>query len=257
MASPACSARRAGADMRLLRAAVFTAVCVALSAVAHTIAAGHPVGAWELLGGWLAVFAVVAPLAGRERSLPGIAAGLAVGQLALHVMFNAGEICAGPATARTSGLMEIAGRLLCNDDAARLTPEAAARVVREAGFDPSHVTGMTGMGTGSGAHTVAGVMATYSLSMVAGHLLAAMAAGWLLRGGEAALWRLVRLSVRSLGPLRQALALVRVLLAAVTGEPVASGPRPARFPEEERRPRTVRLRHSVARRGPPVPALAA
>jgi len=256
MALPACSVRRAGADMRLLRAAVFTAVCVALSATAHALAAGHAVGTWSLLGGLLAVFAVAAPLAGRERSLPGIAAGLAVGQLALHTMFNAGEICARPASARGSGLMEIAGRLLCNDPTARLTPEAAERVVREAGLDPLHVSsGMTGMSTGS--HAAAEAMASYSLSMVLGHLLAALVAGWLLRGGEAALWRLAGLSGRPLRALLLAFALVRVLVNGVAGEPAASGLRKARFPEEGRRPRAVLLRHSVARRGPPALALAA
>ena len=255
MALPACSVRRAGADMRLLRAAVFTAVCVALSATAHALVAGHAVGAWPLLGGLLAVFAVAAPLAGRERSLPGIAAGLAVGQLALHTMFNAGEICARPASARGSGLVEIAGRLLCNDPAARLTPETAERVVREAGLDPSHVSGMTGMG--AGRHAAAEAMASYSLSMVLGHLLAALVAGWLLRGGEAALWRLAGLSGRPLRALLLAFALVRVLVNGVAGEPAASGLRKARFPEEGRRPRAVLLRHSVARRGPPALALAA
>lgn len=273
MAFSAVSVRRAGADMRLLRAAVFTAVCVALSAIAHTIAAGHTVGGWQLLAGWLMVFAVAAPLAGRERSLPGIAAGLAAGQLALHVLFNAGEICAGPAATRDSGLMEIAGRLLCNDDVARLTPAAAARIVRQAGIDPTRLpgvpgasgspglSGMTGMATAHAGGTMAGVMSSYSFAMIIGHLLAALAAGWLLRGGEAALWRLAGLSGGSLQPLRQAFALVRVLMAGgaagtgAAGEP-GSGARQGRFPEGRRQPRGVRLRHSLARRGPPalVPA---
>jgi hypothetical protein len=255
MAFSAVSVRRAGADMRLLRAAVFTAVCVALSATAHSVAAGHAVGGWPLLAGWLAVFATAAPLAGRERSQAGIAAGLAAGQLALHLLFNAGEICARPSTAgRDPGLMEIAGRLLCNDDAARLTPTAAAQVVRQAGLDPSRVSGMSGMHAQAGS-----VMASYSLAMVIGHLLAALAAGWLLRSGEAALWRLVALSsgsLQPLRPLRRALALVRVLVGGVPAEP-ASGPRRERFPQERQRLRTATLRHSVARRGPPLLAPAA
>jgi hypothetical protein len=100
-------------------------------------------------------------------------------------------------------------------------------------------------------------MASYSLSMVLGHLLAALVAGWLLRGGEAALWRLVGLSGRPLRALLLAFALVRVLVTGVAGGPAASGLRKVRFPEEGRRPRSVLLRHSVARRGPPALALAA
>jgi hypothetical protein len=248
---------RAGADMRLLRAAVFTAVCVVLSAAAHTLASGHMVGWWPLLAGWLAVFGFAAPLAGRERSLPGIAAGLVVGQLGLHALFNAGEMCAQPAAAsRGAGLMTLAGRLLCDDHGVRLTPATAERVVRSAGLDPSRASGMSGMsGVGTTAHTsTADAMGSYSLSMVIGHLLAALVAGWLLRGGEAALWRLVRLSARSL---RYAFALVRVLVAGSVGEAAAELPRQARFAEGQRRPHTVRLRHSVARRGPPALGLAA
>src|SRR5437763_1966421 len=90
----AASSVRAGAGMRLLRAAVFTAVCVVLAAAGHTAASGRTVPVWSLAFGWLAVFAVVAPLAGRERSLPGIAAALAAGQLALHTAFGAGQACA-------------------------------------------------------------------------------------------------------------------------------------------------------------------
>src|SRR4051794_31835685 len=91
---PPATAVRAGPGMRLLRAAVFTAVCVVLAAAGHTLASGAPVPVWSLVFGWLAVLAVVAPLAGRERTLPGIAAALAAGQLALHTVFGAGQMCA-------------------------------------------------------------------------------------------------------------------------------------------------------------------
>jgi hypothetical protein len=98
MASPA-TAVRAGAGLRLLRAAVFTAVCVVLAAGGHSLASGRTVPVGALVCGWLAVFAVTAPLAGRERSLPGIAALLAVGQIALHAVFSMGQACAYAAAA--------------------------------------------------------------------------------------------------------------------------------------------------------------
>ncbi|MFD9204507.1 hypothetical protein ACFWDP_40380, partial [Streptomyces anthocyanicus] len=71
---------RTGGDLRVLRAAVFTAVCVVLAAAGHSIASCATVPLWSLGVGFLAVFAVAAPLAGRERSLPGITVLLATGQ---------------------------------------------------------------------------------------------------------------------------------------------------------------------------------
>lgn len=243
MASPV----RAGADLRLLRAAVFTAVCVALSSAGHTLASGHLVPAWTLAAGWLAVFAVVAPLAGRERSLPELAAGLLLGQAGLHAVFSAGQTRAAPGTGHTDDVVALAGRLLCGDHVRALTPRAAEQVVRAAGLDPS----LTAAGHGSGGvHTAM----AYSLPMLLGHLLAALAAGWLLRHGEAALWRLIRLSAR--GALRTAFALVRVLVAGTVPDPL-TGPRPRCSRDGDEPPRTAALRHSLARRGPPAYRLAA
>lgn len=250
---------RAGADLRLLRAAVFTAVCVALSAGAHMLASGHGVPGWTLAVGWLAVFAFVAPLAGRERSMPAISSGLAGGQLVLHVLFNVGGICGG-------GIAGIAGRLLCDERAAALGAHAHAAAGADhlstmaampGMSDMPGVDGMPGM-PGSAAESA---MLAYSLPMLLGHALAAVTAGWLLRRGEAALWRLVALSAHGLaelsgGALRHAMALVRRLL---TGAPAAprTVPGAGRAHDGGPVPRTVLLRHTLARRGPPEHALAA
>ncbi|MFJ4850704.1 hypothetical protein [Streptomyces sp. NPDC088733] len=245
MASPV----RVGADLRLLRAAVFTAVCVTLSAVAHSLASGHAVPGWSLAAGWVAVFAVAAPLAGRERSLPGISAGLAGGQLSLHVLFNAGGVCAPGGAPRTGGILEIAGRLICGQRAQPLSGMGGM----------SHMSGMAGMGGMTHAHTESTMLA-YSQPMLLGHLLAALAAGWLLRRGEAALWRMIALGARGLAELtgaalRHAVALVRALVAGAPDAPsAAAGPR--RRVADSVPPHTVLLRHSLARRGPPAYALA-
>lgn len=251
MASPSSvSPVRAGAGLRLLRAAVFTAVCVALSAAGHGLASRHGVPAGTLVVGVLAVFAVAAPLAGRERSLPGIATALALGQLALHAVFGAGQSCAEPAAGRdgASGVMALAGRLLCGSHptAPALTPQGAERIVRGAGIDPASAMpmGPAGRPGDAGMHSAM----AYSLPMLLAHLLAALAAGWLLRRGEAALWRLVSLSA---DVLRGALtALVRVLVAGSADDPRAAL-RPRRFAAGQGVPGSVRLRHSLARRGPP------
>ncbi|WP_329133991.1 hypothetical protein OG552_17560 [Streptomyces sp. NBC_01476] len=282
---------RAGAGMRLLRAAVFTAVCVVLAAAGHSIASGRTVPGWSLVLGWLAVFAVVAPLAGRERSLPGIAALLAAGQIVLHTVFSAGQMCAGAASAMATGpgssdrgLMAVAARLVCDNAGLRLTPSSARQVVLDAGLDPAtvgahlHMPGMDMTGAqaahlagasgipGAGPFTTAASMASMSsmcsLPMLLGHLLAAVVAGWLLRRGEAALWQLIRLSVRgaatlsALSPaaLRRAYALLSALAAGV---PYARRRTRRAAWEAGARHRTVWLRHCVARRGPPAVVLAA
>lgn len=290
---------RAGAGMRLLRAAVFTAVCVVLAAAGHALASGRTVPVWALVIGWLSVFAVVAPLAGRERTLPGIAACLAVGQLALHTVFNAGQMCAGMSTSATSaastaltrtsegsagsgGLLATATRLVCGPGAtAALTPQKARVIVQDAGLDPvagissaPHVPGMAHMSGMSGdtaaGHGVPGVTGAAShavmalpfcsLPMLLGHLLAAVVAGWLLRRGEAALWRLVRMSVRgaaglsALSPavLRRAHTLLSALAAQAAGTAAGRLRQPCTAHAAKDRHRTVwLLRHSLARRGPP------
>ncbi|WP_225844949.1 hypothetical protein [Streptomyces sp. HPF1205] len=310
MASPATSVR-AGAGLRLLRAAVFTAVCVVLAAAGHSLAAGRPVPGTSLALAWLAVFAVVAPLAGRERSLPGIATLLALGQVVLHAVFTIGRTCAyaagagaaagtTPGSAGTSaggGLAALAARLTCGLHGQRLTPAAARAIVSRAGLDPSayaagtgggHLAwgswptampgmpgmpspsadadgGTAGVGGGAfrGAHSLLTALPFCSLPMLLGHLLAAVVAGWLLRRGEAALWRLIRLSLRVRGarPLSPAAALRRAhaLLSALASRSPYPWPR-GRAGTDAAAPgrhRTVWLRHSVARRGPPAFALAA
>ncbi|MER7158128.1 hypothetical protein ABT380_06435, partial [Streptomyces lydicus] len=104
-----------------------------------------------------------------------------------------------------------------------------------------------------------------SLPMLLGHLLAALAVGWLLRRGEAALWRLVRLSAPAayeiahtlIGTVRGAAALVRALLMGLgTAHGEALGA-PVSYGDDKPGPKDPALHHSVVRRGPPSFALAA
>ncbi|MFD3491679.1 hypothetical protein ACFWWB_14100 [Streptomyces sp. NPDC058690] len=265
---------RAGAGLRLLRAAVFTAACVALSAAGHTLASCATVPWWTLLAGFLGVFAVVAPLAGRERSMPSIATALAGGQIALHTLFGLGSHGV-PSTstadaAGDSSLIRFAAGLVCGAGPEQLNAAAAHRIVTDAGIDPATVTAMDQghqhMATATGAAVaavtdpaaLAGLLP--SLPMLLGHLLAALATGWLLRRGEIALFRLVRLSAHGakqlmagarLRALRAALALVRALRAGLPGEP-ATGPHIPRTAVDAPAPATGDpLQHLVIRRGPP------
>lgn len=273
-----------------MRAAVFTAVCVVLSAAGHALAAGTAVPAWTLLAGFLGVLAVATLLAGRERSLPGIVGALAGGQILLHVLFAYGSHDSAPAAASTGGdnpLIRFASGLVCGEAPAGLNAAEAHRIVSSAGIDPStlpgghgHLAAGGGSGAaqaaastaGDGASGIAQVCAAVSamlpsLPMFLAHVLVALATGWLLRRGEIALFAVARLSAHSaqalaagarLRSLRAALALVRALRAGAR-EQLVAGPRALRHSDDVPVPAPGDpLQHLVIRRGPPAPyALAA
>lgn len=271
MASPVA---RAGADLRMLRAAVFTAVCVVLSAAGHVLASCATVPLWTVGVGCAAMFTVALTLAGRERSLPGIAALLAIGQLALHALFalgqhraTAAEEAAQRADAAQGHVVGLAARLLCASGPGRLDAATAHRIVAHAGIDPSAAHSPHTMPSSAAPAEQAAGMAGLlpSLPMALGHLLAALAIGWLLRRGEVAVWRAVRLSVDGargvaeaalVRALRAALKLVRVLLAP-SGAPYGGPCRPRTAERDEGGTTALVLQHSVIRRGPPACDLAA
>lgn len=262
---------RAGAGLRLMRAAVFTAVCVVLSATGHGLASAAAVPWWTLLAGFLGLFAVVVPLAGRERSLPSIAVALTGGQLALHVLFGLGSHGSGTAANTTAGtdsdaLIRFAAGLVCGEGPAGLSATEAHRIVTTAGIDPAGLAQGHGHphAAADGAAGLAGLAATSgvlpSLPMFLGHFLAALVTGWLLRRGEVALFGLTRLSAHTaqalaagarLRALRSALPLVRALLAGLPGRR-ATGPLLPRTAADAPAPATGDpLQHMVIRRGPP------
>ncbi|MEU0271201.1 hypothetical protein [Streptomyces sp. NPDC006307] len=248
---------------RLLRAAVFAAVCVVLSGVGHALAACAAVPWWTLAVGFAGVFAAVAPFAGRQRSLPVIAASLAGGQLALHTLFGLGQgrrLALGGAQA-DEALIRTAAKLVCGAGASSLSPADARRIVTLAGIDPATAaaahTGHAGY-VGHAAEPAAGLWP--SLPMVLGHLLAALVTGWLLRRGDLALLKLARLSAHGAAEvadaalvrgLRAALVLVRALVSGLPALP-AGGSRPPRTDGDRPVPAAAEaLLHTVIRRGPP------
>ncbi|MET8098488.1 hypothetical protein ABZV29_18675 [Streptomyces sp. NPDC005236] len=273
MTAPHQRSARSGAGLRTLRAAVFAAVCVVLAAAGHGIASCATVPLWTLGAGFLAVFAVAAALAGRERALPGIVALLALGQTVLHTLFGLGLQASATATgsmgSMASGmpmsdatLVARAARLVCGTAAAAITPTQAMKILADARIDTG-MTGMTGM-TSSMRHAADAVPAGAgtampvlpSLPMLLGHVLAAVAAGWVLRHGDLALLRLMRLSAQGVTEaalvrsLRAALTLVRALRTGLPRAPeIARTPRTALLAPLA--PRTTALQHTVVRRGPP------
>ncbi len=234
---------------------MFTAVCVVLSALGHALAACEGIALWTLAAGFLGVFGITVLLAGRARSLGLVVGALAGGQLGLHVLFGLGQRQLALSGQADDALVRMAARLVCGAGAASLSPADATRIITEAGLDPADAYAHTGHTAPAGGELLPG------LPMVLGHLLAALAAGWLLRRGDRALSRLVELSeqgatelaecalVRSL---RAALRLVRALLAGLPWAP-RTGPRgPLRAPSDSSPPPVAEaLQHTVIRRGPP------
>ncbi|CAL9509605.1 hypothetical protein [Streptomyces sp. Tu 3180] len=260
MTAPHARTTRSGRGLRILRAAVFAAVCVVLAGAGHSLASCAAVPLWTLAAGFLAAVAVAAPLAGRVRSAPGIAVLLAAGQTALHTLFGLGQhgtdasLTGASSALSDAALVEQAARLMCGPTAAAISPAQAHRVLADAGVHPG-----TAHTPADALSTAAGSPASLlpSLPMLLGHVLAAMAAGWLLRRGDLALLRLTELSAHGVAEgalvrsLRVALALVRALRAGLPGAPEAGlrAPRTALLAPPA--PRTAALQHTVIRRGPP------
>ncbi len=247
---------RAGRDVRILRAAVFAAVCVVLAAGGHALGSCASIPLWALGAGFLTVLAIAVPLAGRERSLAGIAALLALGQTALHSLFGLaqhGTTATTTATASDASLVAQAARIVCGTTAAAISPAQAHKILTEARLRPAHPEHHPAQTVTDSASLLP------TLPMLLAHVLAALAAGWLLRRGDLALRRLVELSAHSfvegaaVRALRAALALVRAGLPDLPD----MGPRPTRTADHVPPPlHTTALQHTVIRRGPPAAARA-
>jgi hypothetical protein len=76
---------------RAARAVVFATVCVGLAITGHMMAARAPVPPVAVVGGLAVMITVGVALAGTERSLPTILAGLLGGQFMLHALFAAAQ----------------------------------------------------------------------------------------------------------------------------------------------------------------------
>ncbi|MFC4504324.1 MULTISPECIES: hypothetical protein [Streptomyces] len=204
--------------VRSLRAAVFAAMCVTLAAAAHGLATGEapPLRADGL--GFLAVFAAGWLLGARERTMPGIGAAMLAAQACLHTAFGA----ARPGGAARS--MAMPGMRMATHPHAHLNQH----VHQHANY---HVQ----------AHGLTAAMASHA---TAAHLLAALAASWWLRRGEAALWSLLRRAIAFLPGLAAWWRGTPAPLPVPSLHPAAPAPAPSRQPL---------LRHAVSRRGPPAP----
>ncbi|MFE1259302.1 hypothetical protein ACFW5X_02120 [Streptomyces albogriseolus] len=226
-----------GPQLRAVRAALFTAVVVTLSAASHVLLSGAPLPLNTVAAVGAAVFGLAYVLAGRERSFGRIAALLIPLELAADTVFTTGQhVCYGRMGGPVAGPLRSVGfDVLCGDGAGVGAP--LARVA--------------GHAAGSGDR-VAAVLAE-----------AGPATAWLLLGAHigvglfAAAW--LRRGERALAQLLSAVAAtastaVRPLLLAVAVVTVRRAPeagRPVRTPHRAAVVRTLLLAHSLGRRGPP------
>lgn len=214
--------------LRGLRAALFSALVVLLSAGSHVLMSRVPLPPALVAGAFAAVFTLAYALAGRERGFGPIAGLLVPLELAADTVFTAGQhVCYGPAGGPVSGPLRALGlEELCGG-----TPVGGP------------LAEVAGPADAAALLSSPGPWAPWLL--LAAHVsVGLLAAGW-LRHGERALGRLLRaVAAFAFRPLR------------LTGAAVAVAPGPA-----ERAPRPVlaatgtRTRfpaHSVGRRGPPV-----
>ncbi|MFD7628453.1 hypothetical protein ACFV7Q_20835 [Streptomyces sp. NPDC059851] len=219
-----------GAGLRGLRAALFSAAVVLLSAGSHVLIAGVPLPPAPAAGAFASVFLIAFALAGRERGLGPIAGLLVPLELAADTVFTAGQhVCYGPSGGPVSGPLRALGlHELCGG-----TPLGGplAEMAGPVGH-PAALPAPAGSWTPwllLGAHVFVGLLASV----------------W-LRYGERALGQLLRAVA--------ALAFRPLLLAAASagvgaGRPPGRGPRPAPTGPAVRTRFPV---HSVGLRGPPV-----
>lgn len=141
--------------LRTARAAVFTAVCVGISAAGHAATSGHGIPTGGLLAAALPVFGLAYAGTARERGFGTVAAWLGWIQLALHTLFALAQSSGGHHGAAPSA----AG-----------APAVSAGAVAEAGS--SVLTG--------------------GVPMLLAHVAATAVAAWWIRRGEAAAFALAR-----------------------------------------------------------------
>lgn len=213
--------------LRAARAALFTALCLTLSAGAHVLLSSMPLPLSTLMPTGGAVFTLAFALAGtREPGYWPIAALLVPLELAADTLFTSGQhTCYGPAGGPVAGPLRSMGVDLICGGGTLGTPLARAAAA------------------GNGSALMAADALVPWLLLVAHIAVGLTAAAWLWRG-EVALTRLLRAAAAlTFRPLLIAWAAVTVRREAVHA--------PSRVAEFTPAARTRLLTHSVGRRGPP------
>ena len=243
-----------GRSLRGVRAAVFAAACVGVSAAGHVWMSGTPVAAWALVVAVLAVGGAGYALAGRQRGFASIAGLMLAGEAGLHLLFSAARrsaVSAAVSTSTESGTS-------WTPDLSRIKtthPIPAADWLcgpGMAGMRAAAATGRPGRSSGSGGagamDSMPSMMPHGMAGMVGVHVAAGLLCAWWLRRGEVAAFQLLRALAGFVVPLLVCCVAgalpVPDLTVVVPDDAGARVPRARRF-----------LIHALVRRGPPVPVL--
>lgn len=229
-----------GTHLRVVRAALFTALVVTLSAASHVLLSRVPlplVPVTVLAG---AVFAAAYTLAGRQRGFGAIAGLLVPLELAADTVFTAGQhLCYGAAGGPIAGPLRSVGvDVLCGGG------DVGARAGRLADMG-TPLTSVASGGQGAAVLPVSPGPLVPWLLLAAHVTVGLLAAAWLHRGELALAGLLGAFALLAFRPLLVAVAVVGTgrRRAARAARPAPRDPRllvPARL-----------LVHSVGRRGPP------
>ncbi|MEU2153663.1 hypothetical protein ABZ532_01325 [Streptomyces sp. NPDC019396] len=222
-----------GTRLRGLRAAIFTAVVVTLSAASHVLLSRAPLPLVTVGAVAAGVFLLAYALAGRERAYGPIAAVLVPLELAADTVFTAGQhVCYGAAGGPVAGSLRAVGvDVLCGGGVGAPLPGVASP-------------------QGHMATLVDSPDPAVPWLLLAAHMAVGLAAAAWLRHGEKALAALLR---------AVAAYAFRPLLIAAAPRITPATRRPGRPVQTFRRRRSGKpllLVHSVGRRGPPLQALA-
>jgi hypothetical protein len=217
------------------RAAVFTVVCTLLALGAHIPLASGGVSVPAVVLGAGAVFGIARVAAVRERGLGAISVLVTGCQFGLHMLFDAW----GPGASSQSGVSSLSS----GADMASMGSMASMPLMR----DPLDALSMAPMAPVASAPRAAPM--GLSVGMTLAHVLAALAAAWWLRQGEAAVfasarwgWALMRSAGRALAWLLAGATVVVPPRITRTTQRAARSPSP--YP-------SLLMRFSVTRRGPP------
>ncbi|WNI15106.1 hypothetical protein [Actinacidiphila sp. ITFR-21] len=213
--------------LRVVRAALFAALCVTLSSTSHVLMAHTPLPLFAVGGAFAAVFTLAYLLGGRERGFWAIAGLMVPVELAVDTLFTSGQqACYGPSGGPVTGSW-------------RTLHEAVVCHGSQVGGGLAAVPG------GQAAQQMPSTALPWLL--LAAHVSVGLLASWWLRSGETALLRVLRST---------AAAAFRPLLFAVAAAGPVTAPPPGRPRPAARSaagaPSARPLLHAVVRRGPPV-----
>ncbi|MFI1399137.1 hypothetical protein [Streptomyces sp. NPDC020681] len=217
-----------GMQLRALRAAIFTALVVTLSAASHVLLSQVPLPLTTVAAASAVVFAVAFALSGRERGYWRIASLLVPLELAADTVFTTGQdVCYGPGGGPVAGSLRSVGfDVLCG------------------GSVGSQLPGVAAAENGASALLHSTDPAMPWLLLAAHVTVGLLAAAW-LRRGESALSGLVR----AIGAFAFRPLMIAVAAAGTAWRTARRTARPV--PPRHAASRARLLVHSVGRRGPP------